>query len=245
MRWFCAAHDFRAISLRYFNVAGATERNGEDHEPETHLMPLVLRVAAGEATHVQIHGQDYPTPDGTCIRDFIHVRDLGQWPSAGARGDRRGRPLVRGLQPRLGSGLQRARGRRGGPPRHRPRDPRPSGQAPLRRPAGAGRLLAPGAARARLAAGALEPGADAGRCLGLALGPPDGYADSAAQRQWPSPGPAAGRHRALTRFGRRSQLRRAAAPRRRSARRGRRSRAARRRPVKPWSAARRSATGVM
>lgn len=76
MRWFCAAHDFRAISLRYFNVAGATERNGEDHEPETHLIPLVLRVAAGEATHVQIYGQDYPTPDGTCIRDFIHVRDL-------------------------------------------------------------------------------------------------------------------------------------------------------------------------
>jgi UDP-glucose 4-epimerase len=76
MRWFCAAHDFRAISLRYFNVAGATERNGEDHDPETHLMPIVLRVAAGEATHVQIHGQDYPTPDGTCIRDFIHVRDL-------------------------------------------------------------------------------------------------------------------------------------------------------------------------
>ncbi len=77
MRWFCAAHDFRAISLRYFNVAGATERNGEDHDPETHLIPLVLRVAAGEATHVQIFGQDYPTPDGTCIRDFIHVRDLG------------------------------------------------------------------------------------------------------------------------------------------------------------------------
>jgi UDP-glucose 4-epimerase len=76
MRWFAAAHDFRAISLRYFNVAGATERNGEHHDPETHLMPLVLRVAAGEATHVQIFGQDYPTPDGTCIRDFIHVRDL-------------------------------------------------------------------------------------------------------------------------------------------------------------------------
>jgi len=76
MRWFAAAHGFRAISLRYFNVAGATERNGEDHEPETHLVPLVLRVAAGEATHVQIFGQDYSTPDGTCIRDFVHVRDL-------------------------------------------------------------------------------------------------------------------------------------------------------------------------
>ena len=76
MRWFAAAHDFRAISLRYFNVAGATVRNGEDHYPETHLLPLVLRVAAGQASHVQIYGQDYPTPDGTCIRDFIHVRDL-------------------------------------------------------------------------------------------------------------------------------------------------------------------------
>ena len=76
MRWFCAAHDFRAISLRYFNVAGATQRNGEDHDPETHLMPLVLKVAGGEAGHVQIFGQDYPTPDGTCIRDFVHVRDL-------------------------------------------------------------------------------------------------------------------------------------------------------------------------
>jgi UDP-glucose 4-epimerase len=76
MRWFAASHDLRAISLRYFNVAGATERNGEDHQPETHLIPVVLRVAAGEANHVQIYGQDYPTPDGTCIRDFVHVRDL-------------------------------------------------------------------------------------------------------------------------------------------------------------------------
>jgi UDP-glucose 4-epimerase len=77
MRWFAASHGFRAISLRYFNVAGATERNGEDHDPETHLIPLVLRVASGEASHVQIYGQDYPTPDGTAIRDFVHVRDLG------------------------------------------------------------------------------------------------------------------------------------------------------------------------
>jgi UDP-glucose 4-epimerase len=76
MRWFAASHDLRAISLRYFNVAGATDRNGEDHQPETHLVPLVLRVAAGEASHVQIYGQDYPTPDGTCIRDYVHVRDL-------------------------------------------------------------------------------------------------------------------------------------------------------------------------
>ncbi|HET7685119.1 MAG TPA: UDP-glucose 4-epimerase GalE [Candidatus Limnocylindria bacterium] len=78
MRWFAAAHDFRAISLRYFNVAGATARNGEDHDPETHLIPLVLRVAAGEASHVQIFGQDYPTPDGTCIRDYLHVLDMAE-----------------------------------------------------------------------------------------------------------------------------------------------------------------------
>ena len=78
MRWFAAAHGFRCISLRYFNCAGATQRNGEDHRPETHLIPLVLRVAAGEMSHVQIFGQDYPTPDGSCIRDFIHVLDLGQ-----------------------------------------------------------------------------------------------------------------------------------------------------------------------
>lgn len=77
MRWFAAAHGFRAISLRYFNVAGATDANGEDHDPETHLIPQVLNVAAGASSHVQIFGQDYPTPDGTCIRDFVHVRDLG------------------------------------------------------------------------------------------------------------------------------------------------------------------------
>jgi UDP-glucose 4-epimerase len=76
MRWCAASHGFRAISLRYFNVAGATQRNGEDHDPETHLIPLVLRVASGDASHVQIYGQDYPTPDGTCIRDFVHVSDL-------------------------------------------------------------------------------------------------------------------------------------------------------------------------
>ena len=76
MRWFATAHGFRCISLRYFNVAGATERNGEDHRPETHLIPLVLRVAAGESERVEIYGEDYLTPDGSCIRDFIHVADL-------------------------------------------------------------------------------------------------------------------------------------------------------------------------
>ena len=78
MRWFAAAHNFSCISLRYFNCAGATERNGEDHRPETHLIPLVLRVAAGDSEKVEIYGEDYSTPDGSCIRDFIHVVDLAE-----------------------------------------------------------------------------------------------------------------------------------------------------------------------
>ena len=74
---FSAAHDLAATSLRYFNVAGARDRFGEDHDPETHLIPLVLRAAAGGSA-VKIFGTDYPTPDGTPIRDYIHVEDLGR-----------------------------------------------------------------------------------------------------------------------------------------------------------------------
>jgi UDP-glucose 4-epimerase len=74
------AYGMCAVSLRYFNVAGAllddTGSYGERHQPETHLIPLALRVAAGEAAGLQIYGTDYPTPDGTCIRDYIHVIDL-------------------------------------------------------------------------------------------------------------------------------------------------------------------------
>lgn len=76
LRWCDEAYGLRSVSLRYFNAAGATERCGEDHRAETHLIPNVLRVAAGEATHVNVFGEDYPTPDGTCIRDYIHVIDL-------------------------------------------------------------------------------------------------------------------------------------------------------------------------
>ena len=72
------AHGLGAISLRYFNVAGASGPLGEDHEPETHLIPLVLRAAAGVAPHVSILGTDYPTPDGTAVRDYIHVEDLAR-----------------------------------------------------------------------------------------------------------------------------------------------------------------------
>jgi UDP-glucose 4-epimerase len=70
-------YGLRSVTLRYFNVAGATERNGEDHDPETHLIPRVLR-AAEEGSPVPIFGDDYPTPDGTCVRDFIHVLDLAE-----------------------------------------------------------------------------------------------------------------------------------------------------------------------
>ena len=72
------AHALRATSLRYFNVAGASARFGEDHHPETHLIPLVLEVAAERRTSVEIYGTDYQTPDGTAVRDYIHVEDLAR-----------------------------------------------------------------------------------------------------------------------------------------------------------------------
>jgi UDP-glucose 4-epimerase len=73
----CRAHALGAVSLRYFNVAGASGALGEDHEPETHLIPLVLQAAAGRREHVSVFGTDYPTPDGTAVRDYIHIEDLG------------------------------------------------------------------------------------------------------------------------------------------------------------------------
>lgn len=71
-----AAHGLGAVSLRYFNVAGAVERFGERHTTETHLIPIALQVAAGTRDALTVYGDDYPTPDGTCIRDYIHVDDL-------------------------------------------------------------------------------------------------------------------------------------------------------------------------
>ena len=74
----CAASGLGAVSLRYFNVAGASGDYGELHDPETHLIPLVLRAAAGLRESIQIYGTDYPTPDGTAVRDYIHVEDLAR-----------------------------------------------------------------------------------------------------------------------------------------------------------------------
>lgn len=76
--WINAIHGLRYASLRYFNVAGAIEGYGESHEPESHLIPLILDVALGRREKIKIFGQDYPTPDGTCIRDYIHVEDLAE-----------------------------------------------------------------------------------------------------------------------------------------------------------------------
>ncbi len=76
IRDFCTATGLGAVSLRYFNVAGASGGRGEDHDPETHLIPNILRVALGAAPAVEIYGTDYPTPDGTAVRDYIHVADL-------------------------------------------------------------------------------------------------------------------------------------------------------------------------
>jgi len=73
----CVGHGLAATSLRYFNVAGASGEQGEHHEPETHLIPLILQAAAGKREHIKIFGTDYPTRDGTAVRDYIHIEDLG------------------------------------------------------------------------------------------------------------------------------------------------------------------------
>jgi UDP-glucose 4-epimerase len=75
LAWYGRAYGLRSVSLRYFNVAGATETIGEVHDPETHLIPTVLAAAEG-TTELTLFGDDYPTPDGTCVRDYIHVADL-------------------------------------------------------------------------------------------------------------------------------------------------------------------------
>jgi UDP-glucose 4-epimerase len=74
--WYGRAHGLRSTCLRYFNAAGATERLGENHRPESHVIPLVLQVALGKRARFSLYGTDYPTPDGTTIRDYVHIADL-------------------------------------------------------------------------------------------------------------------------------------------------------------------------
>ena len=76
--WYQQLHGFEPVFLRYFNACGASRKFGEDHDPESHIIPNLLKVALGQKPHAEIYGDDYPTPDGTCIRDYIHIADLAQ-----------------------------------------------------------------------------------------------------------------------------------------------------------------------
>jgi UDP-glucose 4-epimerase len=76
LEWYARIYGLRVAILRYFNAAGAVPGRGEAHRPETHLIPLVLQVALGQRESIAVFGDDYPTPDGTCIRDYIHIEDL-------------------------------------------------------------------------------------------------------------------------------------------------------------------------
>ena len=78
LMWYEKIHGIQPVFLRYFNACGATEKFGEDHDPETHIIPNVIKVALKQQQHVNIFGDDYDTPDGTCIRDYIHIVDLGR-----------------------------------------------------------------------------------------------------------------------------------------------------------------------
>jgi len=78
LEWYQRLHGLEFVAFRYFNAAGASARFGENHRVETHLIPNILKVALGQATQCEIYGTDYPTPDGTCVRDYIHIVDLAQ-----------------------------------------------------------------------------------------------------------------------------------------------------------------------
>ena len=76
LKWYSKIHGISYVALRYFNAAGASEMHGEDHSPETHLIPIILDVAIGKREKIMVFGEDYPTEDGSCVRDYIHVLDL-------------------------------------------------------------------------------------------------------------------------------------------------------------------------
>ncbi|MBQ7404402.1 MAG: UDP-glucose 4-epimerase GalE [Lentisphaeria bacterium] len=78
LKWYSECYGLKYVALRYFNAAGATGKYGEDHNPETHLIPILLQVAQGKRDKAMLFGDDYDTPDGTCIRDYIHILDLAQ-----------------------------------------------------------------------------------------------------------------------------------------------------------------------
>ena len=78
LKWYATAYDWSVVAFRYFNACGGTAHWGERHDPETHIIPLLLQAASGRRDHFQIFGTDYPTPDGTCLRDYVHVLDIAE-----------------------------------------------------------------------------------------------------------------------------------------------------------------------
>ena len=175
LRWYGAAYGMRSVILRYFNVAGATERLGEVHRPETHLIPNALLAAEG-GPPLTLFGEDYPTPDGTPIRDYIHVADLADAHVAALATDRcataRRQPLVCNLGTSTGFSVRR------GPAaaaaitgaRIPARDRAPPGG----RPAGARRVERSRPDRAGWGPRAVHPARDAGLRVGVATRAPGG-----------------------------------------------------------------------
>jgi len=167
---FQVAHGIRSISLRYFNAAGADPDGeiGEAHDPETHLIPLVLEVAGGQRPHITVFGEDYDTPDGTCIRDYIHVTDLAQAHVLAVEALASGRPVPASLQPGQWPRLFRQRGHCHRSSRDRKADPGANGSTSTwGSPALGGRC------RCHLSGSQLEtslhrPGRDHSNCLALA-----------------------------------------------------------------------------
>lgn len=76
LEWYARAYSWTTLAFRYFNASGAVGNAGENHQPETHIIPLLLQTALGEREHFDVYGNDYPTPDGTCVRDYVHVADI-------------------------------------------------------------------------------------------------------------------------------------------------------------------------
>ena len=147
LQWYQQIHGLEFIAFRYFNAAGASERFGEHHRIETHLIPNVLKVALGQKPHCEIYGTDYPTPDGTCIRDYIHILRPGPGahprPGAGPAGL---------LQPGQRRRLLRAPSHSDVREGHRQNDSGHREAAPPRRPAAAGGRRGQGDPRAGLEA---------------------------------------------------------------------------------------------
>ncbi len=157
--------ELRSLSLRYFNAAGASKDHGEDHRPETHLIPLLLDAAMGRRGELVVYGDDYPTRDGTCIRDYIHVKDLATAHVLGLEKLLEG--YFRCAQPRQRDGILSPRGYGG-----RIQGDRSRGAAPYRRPeagrsGNTGRLFLEGRGSSRMEEGVSRSRPDNRRCLSM------------------------------------------------------------------------------